>query len=94
MSERARRERPEHAAPPERVLEEIPDRAALERFDHEQPGRRRRVAFRRGGEVAEERVERIDTSRGADIAELHYPDGRYVTVRVGRDVERVEVLDG
>lgn len=75
--------------PPANVLEEIPDRAALAEFltDQEPPFR---VGYRRGEAVEEADVDRIDTSRGGDLAELHIDD-RYVTVNVGDELKRVEV---
>jgi len=48
-----------------------------------------RCVIKRDGPTTVEIAE-IDLSRGGDVAELHYPDGRYVTVSVRDELHRVE----
>lgn len=81
------------AGPPVHVLDRVPDRAALEEF----VGSRSppfRVGYRQGEDVVEEEFERVDTSRGGGLGELHYADGRHVTVDVAGEMERIEEVSG
>lgn len=65
--------------PPEFV--DIPDVAALsDTLESMSPPFT--IRFSQGDSGAVEQFASVDTSRGAGIAELHYPDGRYVTVDV------------
>lgn len=79
--------------PSENAIDPVPDRPTLADFvsNNSPPFR---VKYARGDDAVEEEFETVDTSRGADIAELHYADGRYVTVRVSRDVSRAEEVTG
>lgn len=77
---------PDNRGPPDFV--DIPDAAALDDVLDGQDlpyG----IRFSQGDSEAMEVFESVDTSRGADIAELHYPDGRHVTVDVPTQVNGV-----
>jgi len=78
---------PDNAGPPD-GLTPVADRGHLE---SELQGRPDAVdvAFRQGEDMAMAEGVTVRTDRGGDIAELVYPDGRHVTVRVSRDVEGV-----
>lgn len=79
---------PEHAGPPDAVLEKIPDRAAVKQFvaDRSPPFH---VGYKRGREVVDEEFATVATERGGEIVELHYPDGRYVTVDASTELEHI-----
>ncbi|MFC7044306.1 hypothetical protein ACFQH6_20685 [Halobacteriaceae archaeon GCM10025711] len=74
---------PPYPGPPDFV--DVPDVADLEdKLATRTPPYK--IAFTQGESEVVEEFESADTSRGAQIAELHYSDGRYVTVDVEREL--------
>lgn len=82
---------PEVPGTPGDVLEDIPDKSALDRFLNGAPPPYR-VEFQRGDEAVAKEFTDIRADYGGDRVELVYEDGRYVTLNVGREVNRAEVL--
>lgn len=78
--------RPESAGPPDHAAAPS-SREELSEWLEQQTPDQARVAFAQGDEIVEADVVDVDVSRGAELAELHFEDGRHTTVRVGRDVE-------
>lgn len=74
------------ASPPDWV--EVSDRADLESKlpDISPPFT---VRFQRANQQSVEQFADVQTDRGAEIAELHFDDGRYVTVNVVRELEAI-----
>lgn len=79
---------PDHAGPPADVVDELPNVAAVDEVlaGKEPPYG---VRFRQGDEVVEEEFVAVRTDRGAQIVELHYDDGRHVTVNAPDELEAI-----
>lgn len=94
VAQRSRPAPPEPAGPPKQVLEQVPDRAALAEFVRGRSPSRWRLAYAQGLEWAREEFVDVLVDRGGQIAELHYEDGRYVTVDVAEEIAWIEEVTG